>query len=530
MSMSDICRLSGTISAIVLIANMPIAERSFAHARKTAPRPAGHAGQATAAPVRQDPPPLRPTTGQTVYSPASHGLTALYYDAFLHHFPAGDSGLPGDWGGDRSAIIEQEFGATPAPPRHLLRDQAAPVRMFLLRHGVNIQLSYKTETLWNVAGGIERGGDYAHEVALQVDTDLGRLTHMAPLSGWTTHLAIIQRAGRSVTHDRVGERAVNLAEAYGTGGNVLAHMVYFYAEKQVLDNRLNVAMGRMPVTLSFASSPIYCTFMTICASPMAFKGTPGNSVWPNSTWGGRIRLRPALDNFLVLGAYQVNPNYGGISGWSWFNRGSTGAFLPIEDTWRPYFGRHGLVGHYKVGYAYNSSDYPDLLGPAPRGTLPPSDRQGIRGSRPGHRHTVWYMADQMLWRTGRTETSGGILFGGFVYNSASISVFHEQEFIGLMMPGLVPARAGDRVGLLLSHYTFSPALRRGEELREDAGMRPGANLKGPQSDENVLEVYYGAAIMRGILFQPEYEYVVHPGGTTHIRNAHVIGFKLTALL
>lgn len=525
MSISKLYRLSGTTVAVFFMASMAVVERSYGQSPTTAALPATGTAKPVKAPLPTDPISLKPATGKTVYSPASRGLTALDYDAFLHHFPAVSSGLPGDWGGDRSSIIEQEFGATPTPPQHLLRNEAAPIRMFLLRHGINVQLSYKTETLWNVAGGVQRGGDYAHEIALQFDTDLGKLTHSAALAGWTTHMAIIQRAGRSVTHDMVGEHAINLAEAYGTGGNVLAHLVYFYAEKQVLDNRLNLAVGRMPVTLSFASSPIYCTFMTICASPMAFKGTPGNSVWPNSTWGGRIRLRPALDNFLVLGAYQVNANYGGISGWSWFNRGSTGAFLPIEDTWRPYFGRHGLVGHYKVGYAYNSSTYPDLVG-----ALPKADQRYALGNGPGHRHTFWYMADQMLWRTGKTETSGGILFGGFVYNSGSVSVFRQQEFIGLMAPSLLPTRERDHFGILFSHYKFGTALRRGEELREEAGLSPGANLMGPQSDEGVVEVYYGAAVMRGILFQPEYEYVVHPGGSTHIRNANVIGFKLSALL
>ncbi|WP_342627123.1 carbohydrate porin [Nguyenibacter vanlangensis] len=127
-------------------------------------------------------------------------------------------------------------------------------------------------------------------------------------------------------------------------------------------------------------------------------------------------------------------------------------------------------------------------------------------------------------------TSGGILFGGFIYNNASISVFHEQEFIGLTAPSVVPGRDHDRLGIVFSHYTFSFALRRGEELREAAGLSPGAGLMGPQSDEGIMEVYYGAAVWRGMLFQPEYEYVVHPGGSTHIRNASVIGFKATALL
>lgn len=515
-----------TISALCVLVIGHVCFPSKVHAASRAVEAIPSASETTGGNIPLGQTKLSPTLKTTLYSPGSHGLMALAHDAFLHHLPPSSlNDLPGDWGGDRSAIIEQEFGATPAPPQHMLRDQAAPVRMFLLRHGVNVQLSYKNETLWNVAGGIERGGDYAHEIALQVDTDLGRLTRAPWLSGWATHMAIIQRAGRSVTHDRVGERAINLAEAYGTGGNVLAHLVYFYVEKQVLGDRLNLAAGRMPVTLSFASSPIYCTFMTICASPMAFKGTPGNSVWPNSTWGGRVRLRPALDNYLAIGAYQVNANYGGISGWSWFNRGSTGVFLPIEDTWNPYFGRHGLVGHYKVGYAYNSSTYPDLTG-----TVPLSEQRDVRRHSPEHRHTIWAMADQMLWRTGKTETSGGILFGGFVYNTASISVFHEQEFVGLMAPSIIPTRSADRFGIVFSHYKFSPALRRGEELREDAGLSLGANLHGPQSDESVMEVYYGIAAWRGFLFQPEYEYVVHPGGSTHLRNASVIGFRASALL
>jgi carbohydrate-selective porin OprB len=44
----------------------------------------------------------------------------------------------------------------------------------------------------------------------------------------------------------------------------------------------------------------------------------------------------------------VNPNFGGRSGWDWFEHGATGLSIPLEVGWTPSFGPNHLLGHYKV--------------------------------------------------------------------------------------------------------------------------------------------------------------------------------------
>ncbi|WP_342627133.1 carbohydrate porin [Nguyenibacter vanlangensis] len=459
-----------------------------------------------------------------LYSSTNGELAALDDDAYFRHFPALDV-LPGYYGQDRNSIIVRDFGATPSPPQHLLPESMAPIRRFLLSHGINVQLTYVSEPMWNVAGGRERGGDYAAQLSLQLDTDLKRLTHLAFLDGFTTHMMILQRSGRSLTNDRVGDHDLNLVGVYGVGNNVIAKLGYFYIEKDILDHRINLAVGRMAVAMDFATSPVYSSFLSIGLAPIALKTAAGFEATPNSVWGGRARLRPFLDNYLSFGAYQVSPNYGGISGWSWFEPGSQGVILPVEDAWTPYIGRQGLVGHYRVGFAYNSVRYPSLAG-----TIPAQSITEIHMGGPRHRDSFWVLGDQMLFRTGHTEYSGVIAFGGYVHNTQSITTFQDQIFGGLLTPSPIPGRKDDQFGFLFSYYHYSTTLRRGEEIRISDGLSPGKNIYGPQSDSNSIEVFYNIPVFRGIRFSPDYEYFVRPGGSSYLRSASFVGFKTSILL
>lgn len=120
----------------------------------------------------------------------------------------------------------------------------------------------------NIHGGMQRGMDYVHELTLQMNFDLGKL---AGWNGWSIHTLLMNRAGREVSHDRVGEYYVSLMEVYGLSGHVVAHLVDFYAEKKFLQNRMDITFGRMSLTHVFATSPLICSFMVTCSAPVALK-------------------------------------------------------------------------------------------------------------------------------------------------------------------------------------------------------------------------------------------------------------------
>ena len=67
-----------------------------------------------------------------------------------------------------------------------------------------------------------------------------------------------------------------------------------------------------------------------------------------ATWGGQAQVYVVPTVYVMAGLFQVNPNFGGRSGWDWFEHGATGLSVPLEVGWTPSFGPNHLLGHYKV--------------------------------------------------------------------------------------------------------------------------------------------------------------------------------------
>ncbi|WP_239029628.1 carbohydrate porin [Novacetimonas pomaceti] len=411
------------------------------------------------------------------------------------------------------------YYAASEAPGHIL-PQIGAFRSRLQRYGVAFQFTYKGEAMADVGGGISRGMDYVHELTLQTQFDLGRLFG---LNGWTVHTLLMERVGREVSHDRVGDYNISLMEVYSLSGHSVAHLTDMYAQKSFLGNTVDLAFGRMALTHVFSTSPLLCSFMMTCSAPVAIKLDAGFSVYPKATWGGRVRLRPTRDTLLQVGAYNVSPLNEDISGWAWAGEKSTGLMLPVEFTWQPFLGPRRLPGHYVLGFAHDTTRYADNLGSVPAGTA--------RAHAGEARDTFYLEADQMIYRKGGTnQMAGGYVLGGYIHNTPDVSVISDEFYIGSSLLGIIPYRPHDRFGVMYSYYQISPRTTEGQRLRMDAGLLPGGYANGPQTHAAVLEAYYGVPVYPGILVQPEFQYMMRPGETSRIPNAEVVGLKVIGTL
>lgn len=411
------------------------------------------------------------------------------------------------------------YYASSEAPGHIL-PQISAFRSRLQRYGVTFQFTYKGEAMADVGGGISRGMDYVHELTLQTQFDLGRLFG---LNGWTVHTLLMERVGREVSHDRVGDYNISLMEVYSLSGHSVAHLTDMYAQKSFLGNTVDLAFGRMALTHVFSTSPLLCSFMMTCSAPVAIKLDTGFSVYPKATWGGRVRLRPTRDTLLQVGAYNVSPLDEDISGWAWAGEKSTGLMLPVEFTWQPFLGPRRLPGHYVLGFAHDTTRYADNLGSVPAGTA--------RAHAGEARDTFYLEADQMIYRKGGTnQMAGGYVLGGYIHNTPDVSVISDEFYIGSSLLGIIPYRPHDRFGVMYSYYQISPRTTEGQRLRMDAGLLPGGHANGAQTHAAVLEAYYGVPVYPGILVQPEFQYMMRPGETSHIPNAEVVGLKVIGTL
>jgi porin len=401
------------------------------------------------------------------------------------------------------------------------------VRTYLHNHGIEVLLDVTSEFAGNVSGGTKQLSTFANQVGFEADINWQKL---AGIYGLSTHVVLVNRSGNN-TSAGFGDNLVPVQEIYGSGGNTLVHLVYAFAEENLFKGRLNITAGRFPTSIDFAASPLYCNFMnnSLCGNPKALPGEIGFSSYPDNVWAGRVRVWPTLTTYVQVGAFEVSRNIynyakGFRSGFNFSTNGDTGAYFPIEAAWEPRFGSDRLPGHYKVGFGYDTSNYPDLFADA-------SGNAAILTGRPFRsdhgRSQVWALFDQMLWRQGKGDTDGIILLGGAVHNETQTSIYAEQYFVGLLDSGFWKARPSDTIGLLFSYNTVSGQLGKTQALALEFGLPTAGTtlIPGIQTHEMSLEVNYDIHVFRGINFQPEFQYVFRPNAQGNIKDAAVLGFK-----
>lgn len=406
------------------------------------------------------------------------------------------------------------------PPNgeHLLGDWGG-IRPQLESHGIYLQLSAIAEFAGNT-GGVRQGATSANQIAFSADIDWQRL---AGVTGFSTHVILVNRSGANDSH-LFGDNVAPVQEIYGAGGDVAVHLVSAYAEEALFDRRLDLAAGWMNVENDFASSPLYCNYMNnaLCGDPKALPGGDiGHSAYPDAVWGGRIRVRPTPDTYVVTGVYEVNQDLYSQADSSGLQFGvprDSGVYVPVQFGYEPKIGADRLPGHYVIGFGYDSSKFrafSDAL-PASAGQSTPSYTGNTQ---------FWLLADQMLMRNGPGDRDGLIVLGGFIHNNAVNSPYQDQYFAGLLDYAFWHARPKDGVGLLFTYISMSGVLGKVQTEESELGLPFSNAATGIQTHEMILEVNYNIHLYRGLEFRPEFQYIIRPNAQANIRNAAVFGFK-----
>lgn len=414
------------------------------------------------------------------------------------------------------------------PTEHLTGEWDG-LRNSLSQRGIDLGLVYESQTAGVVSGGARRGVDYTHSIDLAGDVDWGKLTG---LQGFSTHIGLVERAGRNASRDYVGEQVNQVQQLYGGAGDVLTHLVYLYGQQKLLDGALNIEAGRLYVNRDFATSPLYCEFVSLsfCPGPRPLVAQADFTVFPNSTWGGRVRGAPAPSVYLQAGVYEVRPQFGGRSGFNWSLNGTTGVTVPAELGWEPRFGSNQLLGHYKVGAMYDTSSYPDLFTSR---TGQPVATSGAAGLGRQGQMMFYALADQMVLRTGPNGTDGLIVFAGYAHADPHTAAIGQEAFGGIYAHGLISARPGDSMGISASWFEASRYLTATQKLQGSLGEPLSTGLGGAplpfgnvQGHEIVLEARYDAKLSTGVHFTPDLQYVSRPNETVQHKNAVVAGLQI----
>lgn len=411
-----------------------------------------------------------------------------------------------------------------APPVERVLGDWGGLQSQLYAQGINIQFNALTEFAGNVSGGIRQGATFANQIGLANDINWERL---AGLTGLSTHIVVVDRSGSSDSQ-LFGDNLLPVQEIYGSGGDVIVHLVSAYAQETLFDQRLDISAGRMNVEYDFASSPLYCGFMNngLCGDPKALPGGDiGHSAYPDAVWAARIKLRPTPRTYVTFGVYEVNQglySYNNFrSGFKFDTSQNSGVYLPVQIGWEPKFGTGQMPGHYAIGFGYDtSSGYQDFGNVLATYGVPGAAARTRTGNT-----QFWVLADQMLVRQGSGPSDGIIALAGFIHNDPNNTAYAEQYFVGVINKDFWAARPQDAMNLLCLHNTISGRLGNVQGIEQSLSLPYSNRATGIQTEETVLEANYDIHVMRGVHFQPDVQYVIQPNAQANIHNAVVLGFR-----
>ena len=394
-----------------------------------------------------------------------------------------------------------------------------------LGNGISMVLNYTGEFAANPSGGIRQGSAYAGQIAFGLDADLGRL---AGIDGGSVHTVVTQRHGRSLAQDDIGFNG-SVQEIYG--GGQTAHLTLLSYQQKLLDNRLDIEVGRLLANPNFLASPLYCNFQNnaTCGAPKSIFKLTNFTYWPIATWGGQAKAWVTDRVFLHAGVYEVNPRdqLPTRNGVDWSTNGATGYLVPVEVGYSTNFGNDPLPRNYSIGAVFDRSDYTD----------PVLDRRGAAQVFSGldpltrfGRSAVYARFDQTVWRPDPNGVQGLSVFGVAIGGTGGRQT--QDYFLegGAVLTGTFPGRPYDTLGLVFAMEKLSPL---GTANIRAARASLGLGTRTVESLQTILELSYGIQLNPAVRLMPNLQYVIDPDQTRFpfrpkpIPDAFVIGAKLS---
>jgi porin len=372
--------------------------------------------------------------------------------------------------------------------------------------GIKPSLTLVTEFAANVSGGKSQGATQATNLGLSLNFDLDRI---AGIHGGSFLLSFSERFGKSLSSEHVGN-VFTIQEVYG--GETF-HVVDVAYQQKLLDDKVEFRIGRIATADDFLVSPYNYLFMQngFDGFPhgIAFNA-PGMTVYPKATWGAVVKVKPTQRCYAMVGLYNGDESIrdNGRHGVDFSMHGPLFAIAEIGYQLNGLQGDTGLLGNYKVGAWYDDHALTDF-----------KSGESARGS-----WGFYGLFDQVVLPFGDAGSNRGLGVFGSVIFATDPGVAQMPFFCtaGVAARGICDARPEDWLGLGAVYGHFSNDLQ--DAQRDQQKLNPSV---GVQDYEMAIELFYRFYFRKhAVFFQPDFQYIVRPGGTGKIDNALVLGFHL----
>jgi len=398
-------------------------------------------------------------------------------------------------------------------------------RTWLKDNGVDFEFLYLGLVADNFSGGIDQGAVYEGVLMMVLDLYSDKLLGY---EGGQFHAGSLWlHNGDAFSRNKVGD--LNMVSLLDFPDSFRLWELYY--EQKMFDGKLSIKGGQLAIDRDFIVPEYYNSIasinflnQTFFYPTMAFNvyDIPGFPVGhhalaatPYGAPGARIRTDPIDELYLQAGIYDGNPDRT-RSGTRVNLNEAEGALAYFEVGYRlnPRKEDGGVPGNLKLGAYYHTDDFFDNFSvfESALTAQPPETHSGNYG--------VYFLADQILfYEVGRDDAAQQGLAGFFRVawapedrNLASLGIDG-----GLVYKGLIPSRDYDTFGIAASYLEISDDISRGQRLINS--VLPGTFSVADY--EGVLEVSYRAQLTAWWTLQPDFQWVMHPGGSQQHEDAFV---------
>lgn len=389
-----------------------------------------------------------------------------------------------------AAVLLQAPPQNPPPgfwDRPTMIGDLGGVRPTLADAGVTFVLAYTHEVMSNVRGGLEQETSADLLLDWVIDADLNKAL------GWTGGSARVNPmwlAGTGISDD-IGD----LTRVSNIAGEGAVRMFEAWVQQALFNGAFSLRAGILAMDQEFvltAAGALY--YNSVFGSPVFTTPNFPTPIYPIGAPGARARIDLFTSAYLQAAVYDGDPGSEGFnrSGFRHRLSGDDGLFTILEGgvtlgTTHPTVVKAGGFLHTAEFVEHTTGD----------------TREGVHGGYLVLEQKVVPGSVDAFIRLGVAQEDRVLVSFGFD--------------CGINFTGPIPGRPADVLGIGLIYARISRDFAATQTDRERWGH------------ETVVEVTYKITLTPWLMVQPDLQVIVHPGGSTAIPDAVVLGIRLDVL-
>ena len=411
------------------------------------------------------------------------------------------------------------------------------LRDTLADRGLTFQGTYKANFLGIVSGGLQQRFGYDDEFRFGVNLDVAKLTGWEAVKGLSFSSTVRYRGGAGI-NKYSGASGTFAPTAFQSGRLWRFLSVYAtYTTPELFGAKefLTISGGWQNPSDFFLVQPESKFFLNNAISTT--KGiSPNGSPWGGSyaAWGGYIKVKPLEWYYAQAGLYLAMPygtdtaNHGLAFQGYHPDPNANGLYFLAETGFTPKIGPAKLPGRYSAGFLYWGLENTSFFGATYDQKVQfyfQADQQVYREPSP--------VVESPVYAKGPTDGKGvykqveepeQVLSnqGLYAFNLVNFAPKYNNVLpfyfqTGLVYKGLIPTRDNDQFGVAfaLGNYSYYKIL---SEYNSGIGVH--------QTYEGVVEIDYRFQINKWAYIQPNFQYIIRPGGTGLVQNDAILGFQV----